>query len=361
MIRTAQVIPVTVSAKTTWLFIALDDGEGNTGWGEATLQGQEAEVQDIARRLLDDLPALDPNRLPFATLPQAAAASAIRQAHDDLAARRAGVALSRHLGGTRRDAVGVYANINRRTTDRSPEGMAQSARDALAAGHGAIKIAPFDEVQPDQDRATMARAMEPGLARIAAVRDAIGARRLMVDCHWRFDVAGAEAMMDACAPFALHWIECPIAETPETIPALVDLRRRANRNDALLAGMECAILRAGFAPYAAAGAYDVMMPDVKYCGGPREMLAIAADLAEHGVVFSPHNPTGPICHAHSLHVCAALADGDLLEMQFDESPMFASLVKDGLPPLTDGAFDMATLAPGLGLSLEIPETQFGTL
>jgi galactonate dehydratase len=234
--------------------------------------------------------------------------------------------------------------------------MADTARRALAQGHAAIKIAPFDEVQPGMDAAEARHAMQPGLHRIAAVRAAIGDRRLMVDCHWRFDWAGAEMLIDACVPFGLYWLECPIPETPAAIPDLVALRARANSAGMRLAGLETAILRDGFAPYFKAGAYDVMMPDVKYCGGPAEMRAIATDLARHGVAFSPHNPSGPICHAHSLHLCAATPGADLLEVQFDETPMFDSLVDRPPPPPIAGRVALPAGATGLGLALTLSDT-----
>ena len=68
------------------------------------------------------------------------------------------------------------------------------------------------------------------------------------------------------------------------------------------------------------------MPDVKYCGGPREMLHIAQRATEHGVAFSPHNPSGPVCTWHSWQVALAAPECAMLELQFDESPMYDSLV-----------------------------------
>lgn len=349
----AQFIPVRVTPATTWLFVSLSDGK-TVGWGEASLLRQPDAVADAFANLPNRLSASHLERLRFDTLPHAALSSALHQAHFDLEARRVGVPLCAHHGGVLRDRIKVYANINRRTQDRSPEGMAMGARDALARGHIAIKIAPFDEVKPTMDRQEMSAAMERGLARIAAVRDAIGDRRLMVDCHWRFDARGAIALIDACAPFKLYWIECPIEETQTEIAELVSLRRRANAAGMRLAGLETAVLREGFAPWIKAGAYDVMMPDVKYCGGLREMLAIADDMARHGVAFSPHNPTGPICHAHSLHICAMVPQIDHLETMFDETPMFESLVDRPMPQPVDGVLTLPQGGAGLGLSLVAP-------
>lgn len=354
-----KLVPVRVTPATNWIFLSLSDGE-MTGWGEATLNGREQGIFEYFRQLPDRLGSDDLAALRFDSLPRAALSSAILQANADLSARKVGKTLSDHLGGTARDRIGVYANVNRRTRDRSPKSMAASAQDALGDGHTAIKIAPFDEVRPDMSRPQMNQATELGLARIAAVRDAIGPRRLMVDCHWRFDVGGAEALIDACAAFGLYWIECPIAETEAAIPDLVALRARANAAGMRLAGLETAIRREGFAPYIAAGAYDVMMPDIKYCGGPHEMMAIASDLQRHGVAFSPHNPSGPICHLHSLHVCATLAEGDLLETQFDETPMFDGLMDGVLPQPVEGQMALPLKAAGLGLSPDLQDAEVWT-
>ena len=73
--------------------------------------------------------------------------------------------------------------------------------------------------------------------------------------------------------------------------------------------------------------YDVVMPDVKYCGGPHEMLRIAQRATQHGVNFSPHNPSGPVCTWHSWQVALTAPECAMLELQFDESPMYDSLTE----------------------------------
>ncbi len=101
----------------------------------------------------------------------------------------------------------------------------------------------------------------------------------------------------------------------------------------------------------AAALYDVLMPDVKYAGGYRGMLAIAEVCAAHGVDFSPHNPTGPIAHLASIQVCAAAPTVLWLEHQWAESPLFDELVGDNVPILTAGAF-VVPRSPGLGSNLD---------
>ncbi len=96
----------------------------------------------------------------------------------------------------------------------------------------------------------------------------------------------------------------------------------------------------------AASLYDVLMPDIKYCGGFRGMLEIAQVCATHGVDVAPHNPTGPIAHVASIHACAAAPTLLWLEHQWNESPLFDTLA-GRMPPLADGAFEVPD-RPGLG-------------
>ena len=350
-----------ITHKTCWSFVRLTTEDGRTGDGEATLQGREDGLLAAAETLvplalqratLDD-PSAFARQHPPKSIEQAGIVSALDQGLWCLHAQANGQSLTQALG-MRRARVPVYANINRRTELRTPEGFAASAEAAMAAGHTAFKLAPFDEVNPAVcAQGSGVRAMHKGLERVAAVREVIGDdARLMVDCHWRFDEATARELNEAAAKLGVHWIETPIAENAENIPALVRLRRQCNALGLRQAGLEMGIGWDAFRPFCEAGAYDVVMPDVKYMGGLHEVLRTASACRELGVQVSPHNPTGPICHAVSLHVCAALQAFDMLEMQFDESPLF-----DGLVGAPFGLVREGHLAPpaGPGLSVTLSE------
>ena len=103
------------------------------------------------------------------------------------------------------------------------------------------------------------------------------------------------------------------------------MRAAANAQGVLLAAAETQVGLAAFQTLFDESLYDVVMPDVKYCGGPWEMLRIAERAAAQGVQFSPHNPSGPICSWHSLLVAAVAPACDMLEIQFDESPLYDSV------------------------------------
>lgn len=350
---------VRVTHKTCWTFVRLHTEDGRIGEGEATLTGREdalvAAAENVIPLALSEATPRHPSRFAECHAPDniedAGIVSAVDQALWSLHAQGNGQSLARTLG-VRRDRIPVYANINRRTDNRSPDGFAASARAAVAGGHTAFKVAPFDEVSPVVcAQGDGVQAMQTGLARVAAVREAIGPQaRLMVDCHWRFDEATAGVLNEAAARLGVHWIETPLPEFEVNIPALVRLRRQCNAHGIRQAGLETSVGWETMRPFCEAGAYDVVMPDMKYIGGIREVERTAAECEKLGVQVSPHNPSGPICHAASLQVSASLGAFDMLELQFDESPLFDSLVGAPFARITDGQAQLPP-EPGLGVVL----------
>ena len=360
-ITSIALIPVRVSAKTIWLFVQVTDATGRTGTGEATLQKQESNVTTalagIAPRLLGT-PAT-PEALAVIPLTglgmaHAAAYSALDHALWDLAGQRGGVSIAQLLGADVTQ-IDLYANVNRGLVSRAPDAFADAAKAAVDAGFGAVKIAPFDEIDTHgrwgEPVAPTTEALERGLARIAAARAAIGpTAELMVDCHWRFDQPWAQRVIDAVTSMGLYWVECPLPETEPYFPALRQLRARANERGILLAGGEDGIGCDAFRPFLAAGTYDVLMPDIKYVGGFAPMRAVAALAAKHGVAIAPHNPSGPVAHAASIQACAALEGFTRLEMQWNESPLFDTVVEPRNAAPVAGRVRVSQ-TPGLGVAL----------
>lgn len=345
-----DVYEVPVSAKTVWIFLALSDGDGATGWGEATLQGDEPGVRDA---LADAVAAFAAGGREAVTGRHAGVrgevvASALEVAALDLEARRAGRPLAALLDGTPPAAVRCYANINRGTLDRSPAGFAARARDAAAAGYGAVKLAPFDGVAPDRAEGRAAL-VEAGLARVAAVAEAVAGRAaVQVDCHSRFRPDEAAAVVGALCDAGAVWVEEPVAEGPDTLAAIAGLRAVANRRGAVLAGAETFCGVDGFAPFLAAGCYDVVMPDIRFCGGPAEMLRIARTAAAAGVGVSPHNPCGPVMDAASRALAPVCAGVHSLERQVAEDPLYDRVQR--APAVLDGDVWAPSDAPGTGFT-----------
>jgi len=259
------------------------------------------------------------------------------------------------LGPVQRQVVPLYANINRATTDRSPQGFVDTALRARAQGFERFKAAPFDGLTPALCGTAQGREkIHHGVDCMLALRDALGPQALlMVDCHWRFDEAQALQTLRDLAPAQLHWFECPLAETHAHWPAMRRLRQAANGQGVLLAAAETQVGLASFQTLFDEALYDVVMPDVKYCGGPREMLRIAQRAAEHGVAFSPHNPSGPVCTWHSWQVALVAPECAMLELQFDESPMYDSLIHGVDLQPQRGALGVPQPGQQLGLNLDL--------
>jgi galactonate dehydratase len=350
---------INVTPRTNWCFLEVATQDGSTGIGECTLGGQEGLLAAEAERLAASVTGQDArhrNRLArlIAHAPGGLVAatilSAFEQALADLAARRAAQPLHLFLGGALRDPIRLYANINRGAEPRSPEGFAAAARRAVADGFRAVKLAPFEPlVWEDGFCETNRQAYAQGLARIAAVREAVGRDvEMMVDAHWRFSPGGAAGLIGDVAPFRLFWLECPVAEANRA--EIRRLRGMANDRGMRLAGAESLAGLAAYRPVVEAGCYDVLMPDVKHAGGIEEIRRIAALAQTAGVEIAPHNPTGPVCHAHSVHLCGVIPNFLFLEVQFGETSAFFDMVEGESLRFERGAAKLPQ-GPGLGIVL----------
>jgi galactonate dehydratase len=216
-----------------------------------------------------------------------------------------------------------------------------------------VKIAPFDGVRRDQlSRPETRRAIELGLERVMAIREAIGPKPdLLVDCHWRFDEPTALEVLAKLAPAGLHWLECPVPESWSWHGSLARLRAAAREQGVLLAGAELQTGLDGFRPFFESPLLDVIMPDVKYAGGIAETLRIVVAARDGGVLSSLHNPTGPVCTYASLHVAACAPELPYLELQLGESPLYFDVVGSVRPRFENGCLFIPE-APGLGVELD---------
>jgi o-succinylbenzoate synthase len=135
----------------------------------------------------------------------------------------------------------------------------QRAR-ALVAGSG-CRTAKVKVAEPGQSLAD-------DIARVAAVRDALGDGAIRVDANGAWDVGQAERALRELGRFGLEYAEQPCA----TLAELAELRRRV---DVPLAADE-SIRRAGD-PLAvrAAGACDIVVLKAQPLGGVRAALAVA--------------------------------------------------------------------------------------
>lgn len=186
-----------------------------------------------------------------------------------------------------------------------------------------MKGAPFDGFpKPGSPAAEVGAAVDLGIACVAAMRQAIGPDvELMVDCHSFFDVPLAQSVARRLEQYNLAWYEEPVA--PERTEETVEIRRSIKQP---MSGGELLFGTKGFAPLTRRQAVNVIMPDVKHCGGLLEMTRIAAMAKDDGVAVAPHNPSGPVSTAANVQVCAGMANFRLLELQWGEVGWRSELV-----------------------------------
>jgi len=329
-----ELLPMRATERTVWLFVRISTDAGLTGVGEAsdafgfanTSQKNAAQMESELRtffRIVEGKSPLDiasyrreGERLATGRgLIPATAYSAIEQALWDLAGKALDVPTYSLFGGSMRATLPVYANVNRATRPRTPDGFATAARAAVKEGFRAVKAAPWDGFPPlTSSPAAIEAAAENGIACVVAMREAIGPDvELMVDCHSFFDVPLAERVARRLEPQRLAWYEEPVA--PERIQETLEIRKRIQQP---MAGGEILFGIAGFAPLCRTRAVNVIMPDVKHCGGLLELTRIASMAEADQVEVAPHNPSGPVSTAASIQACAVLKNFRLLELQWGE-------------------------------------------
>ncbi len=358
-----RIVDVAASHRGHWLFVLVDTDAGITGVGEASQSGNDLLVRAALQQLGQQIEAQDP------TQPEviwghmvggggdvfsgksgrvgATAVSAIDQALWDIAGKALDVPVWRLLGGRRRERIRCYANLNRGTTDRSPEGFARQAAAAVKAGFRAVKCTPFDEVRGGlADRDGVESGLDQGVARLQATREAIGGDiELLVDCHCRFDAALTQRLVDKVRPLNLYWLEEPLPR--DQVEAMAHITAHCGITTA---GGESFFGRSGFRDFIARRAVHVIMPDVKHAGGITELRRIAHVAESAQIPVAPHNPAGPVSTLAGVHAAATISNFLILEWAFGEVPWRgelvrpAEIVEDGYIAVPDGA--------GLGIELD---------
>jgi galactonate dehydratase len=351
-----EVFLVDVSEKGNWVFVRLRTNQGLTGLGEAShgMPGGAKRVEGALhmRKLLGEFFEFVRDESPFqlqqyrgrgrakakaGKLPAATAFSAIEQALWDLCGKAAGIPVCDLFGGRLRSELPIYANINRATIARTPEAFAANAAAAVQQGFRTLKAAPFDGFPKIT--------AETGIACVEAIRKAAGpTTEVYIDCHSNFDVRLSIEVAKRLEPTNLGWYEEPVApeRTGDTIAIKKAIRQRMAGGE-ILFGME------GFRDLCEQTAVDIIMPDVKHCGGLFEGSRIAGLAEMHSIEVSPHNPAGPVSTAASAHLCAGIPNFRVLEFQWGEIPWRGDLVTPA-EVFTKGSLAVST-KPGFGIEL----------
>lgn len=232
----------------------------------------------------------------------------------------------------RRDTVPINATVPAVDADRVPEVLARfpGARTAK------VKVA-----ERGQDLAQ-------DLARVAAVRELIPNVRVDANGGWSVDEA-VDALTALTADGPLEYAEQPCA----TVPELVEVRRRA---PGVRIAADESIRRAGDPMRVVrAGGADVAVVKVAPLGGTRRLLALADELAGHGV---------PVVVSSALESAVGMGAGLAAAAALPELPFACGLgtgrlfAADVAPPreVTGGASAVGAVTPDAALLEELAVT-----
>ncbi len=356
-----KVFTVLVNTR-SWVIFELKTKNGLTGLGDATHSASEPDLAvRVAKQLLEVIEGRTPFEIerlrqagyPLVTAasarekrPHAVALSGLEQCMWDLQGKALGLPCYELFGGKLRDRIRNYANINRATrgANRTPEGFAANARKGMEAGFDAFKMAAFDHLKRGEPNALkFAAETLRGMQFIEAVRDTIGPDRdLLLDGHSRFNVNQALALAKNLERFNLFWLEEVCRETAD----LAMVNRAAKMPTA---GGESLFGTVEFYPYIKAGAVDIVMPDMKFCGGMSELKKIGVIAEAAGQKISPHGPASPLGNMAAAHVCATMPNFQILELAHGEVPWRAETVEPAEE--LDGGYLTVTDRPGIGYEL----------
>lgn len=355
-----EVHRVKVNARGNWVLIRTKTSDGVTGVGDASHGGSDAsklkylkQFGDILKgRRIFDIEGLrlacEPTIFAGGGSAAAICMSALEMSLWDIQGKLFGVPAYHLFGGHMNKSIRNYANINRSTEDRTPNGFALAAERAVKAGFDAVKLAPFDSItnRPPPTPARLQELIDIGVECSRAVRQAVGEKvDILLDVHSRVNLEQGIALAKRLEPLNLYWLEEVVPAKP-SLDGLAEINRVAKMTTA---GGESIYGVRGFLPYINAKAVDIVMPDVKYCGGMLELKKIAALAEAADTPVAPHGPASPIGNLAAAHVCCGMPNFNILEFSYGEVPWRAEIVSP--PEEIVKGYITPSSRPGLGVEL----------
>jgi L-alanine-DL-glutamate epimerase-like enolase superfamily enzyme len=256
----------------------------------------------------------------------------------DVLGQATGQPVGRLLGGRYRERVRPYASL---LMDQ-PAPLAEHLLRIKAQGFRAFKIGwgPFGRVNHALDEAI-----------VRAARDAVGPESLLMvdagasDAFWQHGYKWALRTATMLASYEVAWFEEPLR--PDALDDYVLLRRHAPLP---IAGGEVLTRRQAFQPFLAAGAFDIVQPDVTKVGGISEERRIGWMAQQHNTRLIPHGWNTAVGLAADLQLASALPDTDLVEY-IAGSPYVDTIASQPWQLDADGMLPIPA-TPGLGLQID---------
>jgi L-alanine-DL-glutamate epimerase-like enolase superfamily enzyme len=315
------------------VWVRLHADEGLIGLGETNLAAHSVETylhEFVAPRVLGRDP-MDIERLSRGLTGylgfrgsgvETRAVSAFDIALWDLYGKVCGQPLYQVLGGASRDAIRTYNTCagyryirdSRQQTSANWGLGANSgpyedldaflhradelAHSLLEQGISAMKIWPFDPYAEAADGLHISlEDLEKALEPFRKVRAAVGNRMdIMVEFHSLWRLPPAQRIAQALAEFDTYWHEDPIR-----MDSLALLKQYAPHSKAPICASEILAGRWSFKDLLETGVAGIVMFDLAWCGGISEARKIAALADAWQLPVAPHDCTGPLVYAASVH------------------------------------------------------------
>jgi L-rhamnonate dehydratase len=266
--------------------------------------------------------------------------SAIDIALWDIAGRRLGEPIWRLLGGAR-DQVAVYTTFGFPAFDRDE--LVAAARHLVEhEGRKRLKIVVGYRALATRDEGRSPdEIILDDVARVRAVRDAVGPDvQLFIDGGCNLDSFHALRLANLLTEFDISFYEEPVRAND--IGRLADMRRQT-RIPIASGQNEGQLYR--FRDMLAAGAVDVLQPNVVCCGG----FTVGAKAAALAHAFNVPIDNGGAFPFHNMHLHAGVSNGGMVEWHLFAEAL-CRLIFTGLPASTPNTLALS-MAPGLGFEL----------
>ena len=315
-----------------WLRVHTD--EGLVGLGETSYAAQSVETyvhEYVAPRVLGrdplEIEALTRSLIGYlgwrGSGVETRAASAFDIALWDLYGKVCGQPLYQVLGGASRSRVRTYntcagyryirAAGGQSTRNWGLDGKAEGpfedldaflhradelAQSLLESGITGMKIWPFDPyAEASEGQYISAPDLERALEPFRKIRAVVGNRMdIMVEFHSLWRLLPAQRIAQALAEFDTFWHEDPIR-----MDSLALLKQYAPYSKAPICASEILAGRWSFKDLLETGVAGIVMFDLAWCGGISEARRIAALADAWQLPVAPHDCTGPVVYAASVH------------------------------------------------------------
>ena len=228
-----------------FIFVQVDTDAGITGWGEVTTypgpvanRAVAAYINEIGQWLRGE----DPTNIEaiwgrtfraFTYVGTRGATTAAISAVDialwDIRGKVLGQPIYQLMGGPVRDRIALYCHPPRLN---SPEAVAESAKEIVAAGFKAFKMDPMlhnlhvgNASFLDGELSLEVEAAAIDI--LAAVREAVGPQiEILIDAHGLYNVPAAVRLANRMAEYNIHWFEEPVP--PESWKALKQVKEQVS-------------------------------------------------------------------------------------------------------------------------------------